>query len=231
MNSLFISHSSEDAEVTQRIADRLRGEGYESIFLDFDPELGISAGKFWEKELYAQLRMCDAIVFVATVASCSSRWCFAELALARSLSKVVVALRLEREARHPLLKDTQWIDLPAEDEKAFQRLWTSLKSLGLDPRDSLAWDRRRSPYPGLASFQQEDGAVFFGRQPEIDKLLDCFQRKLSRNGQGVAIIGRPAAENPPSYAQASSRACNACKSGGLLSHPFDQATEILRFLP
>src|SRR3712207_8014730 len=50
----------------------------------FDPEQGIPAGRSWERELYAQLRRTDAVIFPASEASVASRWCFAELSLAGS---------------------------------------------------------------------------------------------------------------------------------------------------
>src|SRR3712207_6389959 len=89
MASLFISHSSSDREAAQRLAERLRAAGFAALFIDFDPEQGIPAGRNWERELYAQLRRTDAVVFLASEASVASRWCFAELRLARSLGRPV----------------------------------------------------------------------------------------------------------------------------------------------
>ena len=89
MASLFISHSSSDQDAAQRLEERLRAEGFAALFLDFDPEEGIPAGRNWERELYAQLRKTDAVIFLASAASVASRWCFAELSLARSLGRPV----------------------------------------------------------------------------------------------------------------------------------------------
>lgn len=55
MTALFISHSSQDNEVTDRLVRRLRQAGFAALFVDFDPELGIPAGREWERELYSQL--------------------------------------------------------------------------------------------------------------------------------------------------------------------------------
>ena len=85
MVSLFISHSAVDADDTARLSRHLDSAGLTALFLDFDPERGIPAGRHWERELYAQLRRCDAVVFLASAASVASQWCFAELCLARSL--------------------------------------------------------------------------------------------------------------------------------------------------
>src|SRR5918999_2461403 len=95
MASLFISYSSSDRDAAQRLAKRLRAEGFAALFIDFDPEQGIPAGRNWERELYAQLRQTDAVIFLASAASVASRWCFAEVSLARSLKKPIFPLRLE----------------------------------------------------------------------------------------------------------------------------------------
>jgi WD40 repeat protein len=189
MASLFVSHSSRDLNVARRVVERLAAEGFAALFIDFDPAQGIPAGRVWERELYAQLRKTDGVIFLASAASIASQWCFAEVSLARSLGKPVFPLRLEAGARLALLDDVQWVDL-AEGEPAFARLWAGLRRAGLDPADSFAWDPTRSPYPGLESFAGEDAAVFFGRDQEIDRLLELLQPTLQRGaGRFVAIVG------------------------------------------
>ncbi len=69
--------------------ERLRAAGFAALFVDFDPEQGIPAGRSWERELDAQLRRTDAVILPAGEASVASRWCFAELSLARSLGRPV----------------------------------------------------------------------------------------------------------------------------------------------
>jgi len=187
--SLFISHSSSDRDAAERLAERLLAEGFDALFLDFDPERGIPAGRNWERELYAQLRKADAVIFLASAASVASRWCFLEVGLARSLGKPVFPLRLERDAWLELLDDAQWVDL-AEGERAYTRLWEGLRQAGLDPADSFAWDPTRRPYPGLEPFSPQDAAVFFGRDHEIERLLELVQPTLQRwAGRFVAIVG------------------------------------------
>src|SRR4051812_37600596 len=115
MASLFLSHSSTDAADAARISEQLQAVGFVSLFLDFDPVQGIPGGRSWERELYSQLRRTDAVVFLASTSSVESRWCFAELCLARSLGKPIFPLRLRREVELHLLDDIQWIDLTDEE--------------------------------------------------------------------------------------------------------------------
>ena len=95
MPALFISHSNHDRVVTERVSSWLRRAGFTTVFVDFDPAQGISAGRNWERELYAQLRRTEAVVFLGTHAATASQWCFAELSLARSLGHPVFPLVLE----------------------------------------------------------------------------------------------------------------------------------------
>jgi WD40 repeat protein/energy-coupling factor transporter ATP-binding protein EcfA2 len=189
MASLFVSHSSRDLPATKRVVERLAAEGFTALFIDFDPAQGIPAGRSWERELYVQLRKTDGVIFLASAASVASQWCFAEVSLARSLDRPVFPLRLEPGVQMTLLEDVQWVDL-GDGEPAFSRLRSGLQRAGLDPVDSFAWDPTRAPYPGLEPFAAEDAAVFFGRDQEIDRLLELLQPTLQRGaGRFVAIVG------------------------------------------
>src|SRR3954449_6816010 len=189
MASVFVSHSSRDRAVTDRVVRRLRAAGFAALFVDFDPEHGIPAGRSWERELYAQLRKTDAVIFLASEASVASSWCLLEVGLARSLGRPVFPVRLRPGVELPLLADVQWIDLP-DAEGGLARLLGGLRSAGLDPADSFAWDPTRSPYPGLMPFAPEDAAVFFGRQPETHRLMELLTSTLQRgSGRFVAVVG------------------------------------------
>jgi hypothetical protein len=88
-----------------------------------------------------------------------------------------------------LLDDVQWTDL-AEGEPAFAPAVGRAAARRVGPADAFAWDPTRSPYPGLESFAGEDAAVFFGRDQEIDRLLELLQPTLQRGGgRFVAIMG------------------------------------------
>src|ERR687886_304119 len=130
MASVFVSHSSRDRAATERVVAQLRAAGFAALFVDFDPEQGIPAGRNWERELYAQLRRTDAVIFLASHASITSRWCFAELSLARSLGHPVIPLRLQPTVELQLLADVQWIDL-TDAEPGLPRLLAGLHSVGL----------------------------------------------------------------------------------------------------
>ena len=194
--SIFVSHSSRDRFIAGQFVERLRVEGFSSGLLDFDPdpEAGVPSGREWERELYAALRRADAVVFLASPTSVSSPWNFAEVSLARSLNRPIIPVRLESSVAFPLLGDTQWIDAIGMGEQvtenAVARLVEGLRRAGIDPGDTFYWDPARSPYPGLAPFDVEDAAVFFGRDREVGQLLELLRPTLARGGgRFVGLVG------------------------------------------
>jgi hypothetical protein len=140
--------------------------------------------------LYAQLRRTDAVLFVGSPASVASQWCFAELTMARSLGKTIIPVAVRAGGLHPLLADTQTVDLTGCDEHGFERLRRRLSAAELDSERTFEWDPRRSPFPGLESSQERDAAVFFGRQAETELLLAEMRSSRRRyTGRLIAVVG------------------------------------------
>jgi hypothetical protein len=86
------------------------------------------------------------VLFVGSANSVESQWCFAELAMARSLGKPIVPVSVSGDVAHPLLADIQHVVL--ENEQDLERVERGLQSLQLDPESSFAWDPQRSPFLG-----------------------------------------------------------------------------------
>ncbi|MGH8610305.1 MAG: toll/interleukin-1 receptor domain-containing protein, partial [Gammaproteobacteria bacterium] len=191
MPALFLSHSSADNEIAQRIVQSLRDQRIRSIFLDFDPELGIPVGRNWERELYRQLRITDGILFLSSEKSIASRWCFAELAFARALGKPILPIAVDDTGRHPLLADLQHLTLPNEmDGRGLEQFRRSLRLSGIGSNVPLSWNPDRAPYPGLESFTEEDAAVFFGREDEVRDLFERVNRSLlPGNTRAIVVVG------------------------------------------
>ena len=201
MTTLFLSHSSADQDAASNARKRLQELGFAAVFLDVDAEQGLQPGQRWEDALYGALRGADGVVFLISDAAVGSRWCFAELALARSLGRPLFPARTAGSARHELIADRHEVDLRVDD--GFPRLAEALRRAGLDPDSAFGWDPTRSPYPGLAAFTADDAAVFFGRRREIGTLLDLLSPTLAvPPDAGSASSGRPAAASPPCCTQA-----------------------------
>ena len=86
--------------VATQIRTRLAECGHRSVFFDFDPADGIPAGRDWEKELYAQLQDCRAVIVLCSQASVESRWCFAEITPADSILTQVLVQKLIKVWQH-----------------------------------------------------------------------------------------------------------------------------------
>jgi WD40 repeat protein len=188
MSSIFLSHSSADNEAADRLRQWLDGQGYRSFFLDFDPDQGIPAGRDWEKELYAQLRACRAIIVLCSPRSMTSTWCFAEITHARALGKAIFPVKIADCSIHSLLTTLQVLDLTNGKRDSLDRLAHGLKAAGLDPTDSFDWDGSRPPYPGLLAFDEPDAAIFFGRENEIREGLDTLSQQRTFGGARFLLV-------------------------------------------
>ena len=167
MSSIFLSHSSQDNPIAEQVKARLEQWGHRSVFLDFDPANGIPVGRDWEKELSAKLRECRALIILCSHASMASRWCFAEITHAKAIGKPVFPIKLDDAQIDRVLTSVQVIDATTGWDAAYQRLEKGLLAAGLDPKNLFDWDTRRPLYPGLLAFQEQDAAIFFGRDKEI----------------------------------------------------------------
>jgi WD40 repeat protein len=188
MSAIFISHSSRDVAFAAEMRSWLRGIGHRSLFLDFDPEDGIPAGRNWEQELYHQLRVCRAVIVLCSRHSMASKWCFAEIAQARSMGKVLFPVRIDDCMIGPAVADHQWIDMTMGKVAAYERLGRGLLAAGLDPAAAFDWDGSRAPYPGLLSFQEGDAAVFFGRDEEIAAGIDLLNKVRRLGTAGLVVV-------------------------------------------
>lgn len=187
MSSIFVSHSSRDNAAAARVLRALEAWGYRSVFLDFDPALGIPPGRLWERELYAQLRSCRAVVVLCSAASMASPWCFAEITHAKALGKAIFPLRLGDCTIADLLTGFQVLDLD-DTEASLARLQHGLREAGLDPRALFGWNRDRPPYPGLQAFDRDDAGMYFGREREVQAVLEKLNQRQRLPGPRLALI-------------------------------------------
>ena len=195
MARVFISHSSRDGAAARLIADWLLERGFETPFLDFDKHSGIPPGADWERTLYREIGASQALLIVQSANWSASKWCFAEFAQARALGKPIFQLvgveppgsQASDEYQAPITSDLQQLDLRQDRQVALDALALQLSELALEDRGGFAWDSRRSPYPGLLCFEQEDAAIYFGRDAEIRELIERLQ-VLRTHGIGRLLV-------------------------------------------
>ena len=187
MARLFISHSSRNNDKAVEVRDWLAKNGWDDVFLDLDPERGIVAGQRWKDALQKAAQRCEMVLALISAEWLASPWCKAEIDAARLMGKkVIVALiGIDKAQVPPDLTDEQWIDLTG-DSNAYTRLKEGLRRGGLDP-SSFPFEAGRRPYPGFASLEEKDAAIFFGRDAQIVRGLDKI-RSLVRAGVDRMLV-------------------------------------------
>lgn len=149
MTAIFISHSSADNDAAAEMKHWLESQGHTSLFLDFDPEMGIKGGSDWEETIYRKLRQSQAVIALLTPNWVASKWCFAELVHARESGKAILPVKIQPCETDGVFRDLHHIDLTVHRDEGYERLRIGLLERGLDPLDVFNWDPKRPPYPGL----------------------------------------------------------------------------------
>src|SRR5262249_32571496 len=115
----------------------------------------------------------------------ASSYCKAEINTAQMMGKKTIMVLIDKSQVPDDLTDEQFIDLSG-DPQAYRRLKKGLELAGLDPL-SFPFEPGRRPYPGFAYFEDQDVAVFFGRDAQIVRGLDEI-RRLVRTGVSRMLV-------------------------------------------
>jgi hypothetical protein len=122
MSILFISHSSNDNAQAIALQQWLKTNGWDDVFLDLDPERGISAGERWEQALIDNASRCEVVLLLISSNWLNSSWCVDEFTHARRLNKRIFGLLLDDITKTDLpnkLKDNwQLVPLFGESDQA-----------------------------------------------------------------------------------------------------------------
>jgi formylglycine-generating enzyme required for sulfatase activity len=221
VSRLFISHSSSNDDWAIALRDWLIDEGWgepEDIFLDLDPERGISAGQRWQRAFADAATRCEAVLLLVSADWLASTWCQDEYQLANKYNKKLFALIVDDTPleRLPSGITAQWqvIRMKGEPVERFiavhpqtQQQWpvhiakvalahlkSGLQKAGLGP-ESFDLQRNekglfgwRLPYRGLEPLEPEDAAVFFGRNADLIRGMDALRGLATRNPPRVGVI-------------------------------------------
>ena len=228
MGEIFISYATVDEALAARVAEELRRAGH-GVFRDSDLDDGIAPGANWQRTLFRELRLCDAVVFLNSRAAQKSTWCHSELVAAIERRKRVYSLDLAPDlGPHPLLLRVQGIRFEASIDASMQRL---TESLGLDELAAGSrprWERGRPVYPGLAAMDIADAGVFFGREAEVRDLVERVDAPLGpRDGHLIVVMG-PSGAGKSSLVRAglAARLANP-RSGWAVATPFEPGSRPL----
>jgi len=190
MSSVFLSHSSRDNASAGRMQAWLEQQGFEAPFLDFDKDVGIPPGADWEKTLYRKIELSQALLILQSANWSASKWCFAEFTQARALGKPIfqVIETADVDPGPTIAPDLQVLDLRQQREAGLEQLKKQLANIALTAQGGFAWDGSRPPYPGLPAFEEEDAAIYFGRDEEIRHLIERLTARRTLGGARLLVL-------------------------------------------
>lgn len=188
MARIFLSHSSRDNQAAAEIKNWLDELQFTCTFLDFDKHSGIEPGADWEKTLYTELERAQAILILQTSNWVESKWCFAEFTQARALGKKIFPMILEPRGETTIGSDLQRIDLTRDRDAGLASLKDALLDLGQTGPAGFTLERNTSPFPGLAAFDTDQAAVFFGRDDEIRDGLDRLRAVVAHGDPRFLVV-------------------------------------------
>jgi hypothetical protein len=191
MAAIFISHSSLDRQPAEELHRQLKDIGFQEIFLDFDDRQGIPLGSERERKLYYEIERCHAILVILTKNWLESKWCFVEFAQARALGKLIyVVLEKPPDDGNNIAKDIQVCDFITNREVGLRRLHDELSRSLLLAQSGFPFDENlRSPFPGFSSFEEQDAAIFFGRDLEIAGVVEKVKAGSGRSKKTLIMLG------------------------------------------
>jgi WD40 repeat protein len=190
MTKVFLSHSSLDNAAAIQLKDWLERNSFD-VFYDYDSDVGIQVGEDWQRRLFSEIKTCQALVILQTENWLASKWCFAEFILACNVGKKifpVIAAHASEAANCLIAPEIQCLDLRRNHDAGLAQLARQLHQIGLLAQQGFDWDRKRSPYPGLHAFQEEDAAIYFGRDNETIDVIERLRRIRSNGGHRLLVI-------------------------------------------
>lgn len=184
----FISHSTRDSAFASVLFEWLRERGYQQTFLDFDKHLGFPLGSDWERVLYREITQSDAIILVLTPNWFESKWCFLEFGQARALGKAVLPIIISDLEKTLVSPDIQHLDLVKDRKAGMDQLAVELARIDRNSRGDFRWDFSRPPFPGLLAYDEDDAAVYFGRDDDIKSICERLNAKRTHGGSKLLLL-------------------------------------------
>lgn len=188
MARIFISHSSRDNSEAGDLFAWLKSRGFEHGFLDIDKHLGIPPGERWEQRLYDELERAQAVILLLTTNWFDSKWCFAEFAQARSRGKAIFPLIASPDGDQFVGDDLQKLDLTRDRESGLEQLASRLTEVALLSQGGFDFPPGRAPYPGFLAFDEDDAAVYFGRDDDVRRLIQRLDSRRIEGGRRFVLL-------------------------------------------
>ena len=202
MPKLFLSYASTDRDRARKVHQGLCATGLQ-LFCDIDPA-SLPLGQTWIEQLEKALEQSDGYLLLLSKNPISG-WVRAELDYA-------IRLYIERKrqgrdfALIPLILDNCELDEtggflgnfhavrlteepPQTGAEFYGNLSSVLKEALSKPIPALAADGDNGPFPGLDCFREDKSRYFFGRDTEVNDLLQRLGSTSSGYKRWVVIEG------------------------------------------
>jgi len=195
----FLSHNSQDKPAVEALAQRLQAEGI-SCWLD---KWNLIPGEPWQEAIEEALRTCKScVVFIGPGEF--GPWQNEEMRRAirrrveeSSDSRLRVipcvlpgGIRGERSQLPDFLVSTTWVEFrqSLDEEEAFHRLKCGILGIAPGPTVGVSLPEGESPYRGLEAFQAEHAPFYFGRDADVEWLINEL-RTGSPTGSEIRFLG------------------------------------------
>jgi WD40 repeat protein/energy-coupling factor transporter ATP-binding protein EcfA2 len=190
---VFLSHNGRDKPVVEHLAEKLKRAGIEPWL---DAWCLVPGGR-WQAELSDGLRASGACAYFLGPHG-EGDWAREELDLARDRAVKDPAFHLfpvllpgvpepfDPITLPPFLKSRSWVDLRAgpDGTRAFQALVNAIKGVPLGPSVPLEPRNDICPYRGLQTFTEDQAQFFFGRDGDVQRLIEKLKA-----GRFLAVLG------------------------------------------
>jgi WD40 repeat protein len=226
VSRVFLSHSRFDSRqavaVKQWLIEHEPGL-VDEIYLDVDPHTGIRPGERWKEALNKASARCEAVICLLSKHWLNSHECQVEFRYAENLHKAILCARLESVPDDNITSEWQRCDLFSNnrpttevdiadgdqpvvlDSVGLQQLLDGLHTLGI-AAEHFPWpppsDPDRAPYRGWAPLEEDDAAVFFGRDAQILRGLDMLRGMRSTGVERLFVILGPSGAGKSSFLRA-----------------------------
>jgi WD40 repeat protein len=201
---VFLSHNSKEKSAVERIAEKLKREAVEP-WLD---KWCLTPGGDWQDELAEGLRRSTSCaVFIGPEGI--GDWARLEFKLAtdrmakdRNFRVFLVLLPdlpepFDTSSLPPFLSTRTWVDMRrgVGDPRALQTFINAVKGIAPGPETPIAPRDDICPYRGLRAFDEEHSEFFFGRDGDVQRLVEKlkstrFLAVLGASGSGKSSVVR-----------------------------------------
>lgn len=190
---VFLSHNSRDKPAVERVARALKKQGLEP-WLD---AWHLTPGGDWQREIAEGLRSSGSCAVFVGEADLGD-WEQQELGLALDRAATDPRFRVfpvllpgipepfDAHRLPPFLSTRTWVDFRGgySDERVLQRLINAIKGIPLGGEEEPEARPGICPYRGLQVFEEEHAEFFFGRDADVQRLLE-----LLKTGRFLAVLG------------------------------------------